>query len=180
MIFLDMDGVLCDFASAAFAVHGRMYVPSEYPACRWDIASVIGVSTEVFWQKIHQQGESFWEELEPYPWTMDLVRELRNLDRVVIATSPSRCPTSYAGKRRWLIRHGLGDMDAMFGSQKWLMAKPGRWLIDDNPDNLTSWVEAGGNGYCVPQPWNKVLPKVDGLVNDLSRVIRTVREYETQ
>lgn len=172
MIFLDMDGVLCDFASAAFAAHNQKYIPEQYPTGEWQIHNVLGVSQESFFNTIQRHGEAFWENLDPYPWTNQLVRALQQIDHVVIATSPTRCPYSYAGKYRWLLKHGFGNLDTMFGAHKWLMAKPKRWLIDDNPDNISAWNEQCGNTYCVPQPWNVGRTPPDTLVNDICNRIQ--------
>jgi 5'(3')-deoxyribonucleotidase len=157
MIFLDMDGVLCDFISAAFAVHGSKYDPKSYPSGEFDCEKILGCSKAEFWQKIDFCGESFWENLEPYDYTIRLVNELQQLGNVVIATSPSRSPYSYSGKRRWLQKMGLSHLDSMFGSKKWLMAGSGRILIDDAIHNTEAWEQHGGASILVPQPWNNGL-----------------------
>lgn len=158
MIFLDMDGVLCDFISAAFSAHGQRYDAASYPRGQFQCENILGVTTNEFWRRIDFGGESFWENLDPYPWAMDLVKELRGIDRVVISTSPSRSPASYSGKRRWLQKMGLCHIDAMFGAQKWLMSKPGRTLIDDAEHNRIVWEQEGGRVILVPQPWNYAEP----------------------
>ena len=156
MIFLDMDGVLCDFIAPAFAAHGRAFIAEEYPPGLFACEEYLGVSTERFWEPIHAQGEAFWSNLEPYPWAFDLVKELEQIDKVVIATSPSRSPHSYSGKRLWLQRHGLCHIESMFGKAKWLMAKEGRTLVDDGQHNIDAWMKHGGSAVVVPQPWNPV------------------------
>ena len=131
-----MDGVLCDFVSAAFKVHGRTYCESSFPRYVYELEGILKVTTETFWEKIHEHGEDFGQ-LEPYPWCHELVT-WKKLGDVVIATSPSRCHTSYAGKRRWLVNNGPGHLPSMFGAHKHLMAAPGRVLIDDAEHNLKS------------------------------------------
>lgn len=164
MIFLDMDGVLCDFIGAAFAAHGQRFDPETYPKGVWDCESVIGCNdADEFWQRIDFAGEAFWENLDPYPWASDLVERLCNMDLVTISTSPSRSPYSYSGKRRWLQKHGFDRIDSMFGKSKHLLASTGRVLIDDGEHNTTKWEAAGGVAVLVPQPWNNGDP-VDEMV----------------
>lgn len=167
-----MDGVLCDFISAAFSAHGVRYDPTTYPRGQFACESVLGVTTNEFWRRIDFGGECFWENLEPYPWAIDLVKELQRIEKVVIATSPSRSPASYSGKRRWLQKMGLCKLDAMFGAQKWLMSRPGRVLVDDGEHNTTKWTKEGGSVYLVPQPWNHAEPVSDLVTSVCSFVLR--------
>lgn len=161
MIFLDMDGVLCDFATAAYAVHGKAFDPVTHPKGVWDFETIWGISAEQFWQRIDERGEDFWANLEPYPWAMNLARALGAIDQVIIATSPSTHPGSYAGKRQWLIKMGLHEISSMFGKDKWLMASSGRVLIDDSEKNIEKWRDYGGIGILIPQPWNNAAQEID-------------------
>ncbi len=167
MIFLDMDGVLCDFITEAFVANGKKFDATTYPKGKFACEEVIGCSTEEFWARIDECGEFFWESLQPYPWCLELVRCLESFDKVVISTSPSRSPHCYSGKRRWLMNMGLHRLDSMFGSSKWLMARPGRLLVDDGEHNIVKWEQQGGDFIVIPQPWNFATPTDDvvGMVN---------------
>lgn len=174
MIFLDMDGVLCDFVSAAYRVHGKLFWPADYPRGLFACEQHIGCSTAEFWHKIDNAGEDFWSNLEPYPWARDLVGELQEIDRVVISTSPSWSPHCYSGKRKWLIKMGLQRLDSMFGSSKYLMAQPGRILVDDAEHNIEPWRAAGGHAVIVPQPWNKAELVLDMVPHIMNQVLQLV------
>jgi 5'(3')-deoxyribonucleotidase len=171
LIFLDMDGVLCDFLGAALAAFGMTFDPKTYPRGLWECWEHIGVSKGEFWNVIDGIGESFWENLDPYPWTRQLVSELKKCGTVVISTAPSTCPTSYSGKRMWLQRMRMGHMDSMFGVKKHLMAREGRILIDDGHHNIDAWEQHGGTAITFPQPWNYAEP-VDDLVDHIVRKVR--------
>lgn len=180
MIFLDMDGVLCDFASAAFRVHDREFNADEYPKGQFALEPVLGVTTKQFWDRIDSHGEAFWEQLEPLPWALELVTAVSMLDTVIIATSPSRSPASYSGKRRWLQRMGLHVLASMFGSEKWLLAQPGRTLIDDAEHNVFPWCRQGGDAILVPQPWNHGQPvpdMADFVMRCLEQITSSRKEY---
>ena len=90
MIFVDMDGVLCDFITAAFSAHGQRFNPKDYPRGEFACEKILGITTNEFWRRVDFGGEAFWENLEPYLWALDLVKELQQIDQVIIATSPSR------------------------------------------------------------------------------------------
>jgi len=170
MIFLDMDGVLCDFVSAAFSAHGSTFDPKDYPRGGFALDEVLGCTTAEFWRRIDFAGEYFWENLEPYPWADVLFRELQQVDEVIIATSPSRSPASYSGKKRWLRYMGMHGVQSMFGSRKYLMSKPGRILVDDGEHNTTQWEREGGQAILVPQPWNRAKPTEDMVSNILGQL----------
>mgnify|MGYP002625225929 FL=1 len=175
-IYLDMDGVLCDFVSAAMAVFGHEYNPQTWPPRQWDIAPIVGVDTVTFWQRINQLGEDFWTYLQPYPWMRDLVDAVSEFARPIILTSPSRSPHCLSGKRQWLINNGLGDLQAAYTPLKHHLAAPGRILIDDSASNGRKFEEAGGEVILFPQPWNAmgiytldVVDYVRGHLEELTR-----------
>lgn len=153
-ILVDMDGVLVDFAGASCALHGKPGTLIDGP----DIAATLGISTNDFWEPIDDLGPGFWSDLPDLPWTEDLLNLVADYgasDRWHIATSPSLCPFSAMGKVIWLQhRLGRGFRRYMIGSQKWLMAKPGHVLIDDNEENIRLFELHGGSGILVPQTWN--------------------------
>lgn len=62
-IYLDMDGVLCDFVGAACKLHGR----DPATVTHWNFFKDWGMTAEEFWRPIHEAGEDFWANLEPYP-----------------------------------------------------------------------------------------------------------------
>ena len=159
-VFLDMDGVLCDFCSAAFAVNGAEYDPNDYPKGTWNLEEVLGVTKEELWHNIDSCGVGFWMTLRPYAWTKAFVHGLLELtDDIVISTSPSRSPNCYAGKRIWLDQcrtwcPELSKMPVMMGSHKYLLANPNRILIDDGLHNIDKWRICGGKAIVFQQPWN--------------------------
>ena len=154
MIFVDIDGVLADFVTAAFSVHGKIYDPEAYPRKEWSISKVLGVSDREFWRRIDFAGESFWENLDLFPHGIEMLGMLSKYDEICFATSPSSSPASYSGKRRWLQKMGFDLIPAMFGSKKHLMAGPGRILIDDSPHNCEQWQKHGGTAILFKQVWN--------------------------
>ncbi len=155
-VLVDMDGVLCDFVSAAMRVHGSSYDASLWPAGSDELFEILGVSVATFWQKIDQfdAEQGFWSRLKAYSWHHDLIAMVEPFG-FTIATSPSRDPFCAAGKIQWLQRH-LGERfnAYMVGMQKFLLAAPGRILIDDRDRECDRFRDAGGESIVFPQPWN--------------------------
>lgn len=155
-IYLDMDGVLCDFVGAALRVHKRMDALDAWPKGEWDIANVLGVKEHEFWARIDYHGEHFWADLQPYPWMNGLVKMLSCYSiPIMIASSPSYDPYSAAGKLLWLDRY-LPQFRRryFFGGAKHLLASPWAVLIDDNDKNVDEFRKSGGKAVLFPQPWN--------------------------
>lgn len=172
MIFLDMDGVLCDFVSAAFRAHGKEFCSATYPKGEYRIERVLGVTYDQFWVNIDGLGNNFWPTLKPYSWMQRLVAKVFEFDsEVKIATSPSENPNSWSGKQFWLRWHGLGHIRAKMGDEKWLLAAPGRCLIDDSDENVNEFRAAGGDAILFPQPWNSGTSNGD-LVDHVSKQLR--------
>jgi hypothetical protein len=157
-IYLDMDGVLCDFVGAALRIHKRLDALDHWPAGEWDIAKVLGISTDEFWAPIDHHAEHFWAGLEPYPWLNNLVNLLESTGApITIASSPSYDPYSAAGKLMWLKKH-LPQFKRRYllGGEKHLLARPNAVLIDDNDQGVYQFHTAGGWGITFPQPWNQL------------------------
>jgi len=136
LVFLDLDGVCVDFITAACAAHGT--------------------SREAFWAPITAGGAAFWHDLEPYPWFDDLLDAVSGAE-VYVCSSPSRDPGSLAGKVAWMYDHFPKHMHRQFvlTSHKHLLAKPGRFLVDDAEHNAEAWARAGGTPILFPRPWNR-------------------------
>jgi hypothetical protein len=152
-IFVDMDGVLCDFISAAFEVHGKKYDAETYPKLEWSIASVLGITEDEFWRVIDDCKHRFWPSLNRYPWASELLFEARSVASVSLLSTPSKSGFSHSGKRVWVDEHAP-DVELILCKSKHFLAAPGRVLIDDNDGNIKKWRDNGGLGILFPQPWN--------------------------
>lgn len=108
-IFIDMDGVICDFDKSFTSLKNE---GEKYP----------------------QKKESFWTGLEPMPGALEAIQQLRAAGHeVFIATAPSKKnPCCYSGKRIWIGEHiGMWLVKNLFIiTDKSLII--GDVLIDDN------------------------------------------------
>lgn len=156
-IFLDLDGVLADWASAAIRVHGRdsQSTVAAWPAGTYDLADVLGVSGNAMWAPINAAGESFWATLQPYPWCDEVMGLCTDLAPTTILTSPSKDPGAASGKTRWLqAQFGSGFRSYLIGPDKVSCARPDAVLIDDADKNCEGFIAAGGRAIVFPQRWN--------------------------
>lgn len=146
IIYLDMDGVLCDFHAQFKKLAGAD--THQYEAEH---------GTKNFWKFINKQGLSFWSDMIP----MGDMEELKsfvfdNFLRVgILSSSSKKNGSTYAeeGKRLWLQKHKfisqIADTDIIIvdsAQDKKNYAKPGRVLIDDYIRNIEAWNSKGGIG----------------------------------
>ena len=169
MIFLDLDGVLADFVSAARDVHryhDPANVPADYVAAKWDFFTDWGITGKTFWSHIHAKGLDFYGSwVQPYSWALTILREVdRGHDDFAVLTAPSSSHWSYAGKKLWVdtylrpacrrpIKLIVANMPHGEDT-KHLLAGPDRLLIDDNDENVGEFRRAGGHAVVFPQLWN--------------------------
>lgn len=155
--FLDIDGVLADFAGAAAALHGRDPSLDWWPTGHYDMARVLGMTDLEFWAPINECGSDFWASLGTLPWAQDLVQMVMcECSGFTLTTSPSRHPSSAHGKTEWIHRmFGSSFRNYMIGPPKHLLSKwPGAILIDDYHVNVATFREYGGRAILFPQKWN--------------------------
>jgi 5'(3')-deoxyribonucleotidase len=159
-IYLDMDGVCTDFASAGIRANGRD--PTQVLAT-WDQSfrgeflpyKVMELDRDAYWEAIARQGESFWINLQEYEWYPKLVCSLLEMGEVVFLTSGIYEPRSLSGKLIWL-QHRFGNdfQGYIFTAKKYLLANPWSILIDDYELNVTEFRQHGGQAVLFPQIWN--------------------------
>ena len=159
-IYLDLDGVCVDLNSAAIAAHGLdpRTVLSQWATNhrgQFYLYRVLNMEKNPFWEPITQLGETFWIDLEPFPWFEDLHDSLQKRGHVVFCTSATRAPASVSGKLRWLQdRFGNKFKDYVFTAHKDRLAHSNAYLIDDSDVNVDRFRDRGGNGILFPQIWN--------------------------
>lgn len=162
-IFIDMDGVLSDFIGGVSRLLGLepAQVLERWPRGEPHGYVAFGLQTEDnFWQvidgKLGSKVEDFWASLEMCERAKDLYDLCSDRGPTFVLTSPSRNPASSSGKVRWLQRHfGQRFRSFILTQHKYLMAAPGRVLIDDWDQNVEKWEKAGGRSILVPRVWNQ-------------------------
>lgn len=159
-VFLDMDGVIADFAGGAFKAHGR---PNPYEEAEnrgeFHFDKIWRVSDEEFWAPINARGAGFWANLEKTKEADQIVAALTEwvgIDNICILSAPSADPRCIPGKLEFLAREFPQIKHTMFGSAKHLLAGPDKWLVDDKDLNVNGFRNNGGSAILVPRPWNSL------------------------
>ena len=153
-IFLDMDGVLVDFVSAALKAHNRPdpYVNGMYAGKR--LEDVWEMSPSKFWEPM--RGHEFWAKLKPTKEFRRIVRALpRTVQRAILTTPSKRDAESITGKTTW-VRTWMPGMEEeiVFAKNKELIADWNSILVDDTDDVVETFRENGGRAILFPRPWN--------------------------
>jgi 5'(3')-deoxyribonucleotidase len=158
-IFLDMDEVLSGFFEHAMELLNEQlgtnvtkdeYIDKEFG---WKMHKAFDIDEGEFWEII-DDDITFWENIKPLPWAVELYEYLTTIGEVTIVSSPSKDPNCWAAKVWWLENYlGITSKDIILGSKKYLLAGNGV-LIDDSPSNIEKFKAAGGKGILVPATWN--------------------------
>jgi 5'(3')-deoxyribonucleotidase len=130
-IFVDMDGVLCDFNKR---FHSFFNTRNTDDIPKWYL-------------KVQDIGEKYWSEME---WMKDGKRLWSYIKKYnpSILSSPIRHKSCDDGKRTWvknnLKLHNPERVHIEFDKSKF--ANENRILIDDTPKKIDGWVKNGGIG----------------------------------
>lgn len=153
MIYLDMDGVLCDF-------HGR------YTKLFGDIDKVPKKQWRTNWKEFIK-GKNF-ETLDLIKGAEELLKFVRTLDTPVEILTSSGGPDNHEEVARqklvWLRQHGIKYKANVVpgGQKKAEFAAVDRVLVDDTPRVIEAYRKAGGYG----------------ILHDSNRVEHTILELK--
>ena len=142
-IFLDMDGVICNFNKKFIESNSKHLTMRQY---------IDTYSLEKAWQLINSKGVKFWSEMEWMDDGKELWEFLKPYNPIIIS-SPSHIIDSQIGKTQWIVRElGMTDIRAItkisdykddtnviFTHSKYLFAKKDSMLIDDYHRNTSAW-----------------------------------------
>lgn len=134
-LWLDMDGVLADFDSAARAALGT---DNTY---RWEWI----YGTKSFWGRLNH-NPNFFLDLPPMHDAWFLLESVAHLNPKVLTALPKTGANAIAKqKREWIARHA-GDLEVVtcLTHEKPDYCAPGDVLVDDRAVNMTEWEKKGG------------------------------------
>lgn len=134
-LWLDMDGVLADFDSAACAALGT---DNTY---KWEWIH----GTKAFWAGLNA-NPNFFLDLPPMRDAWFLLESVRHLKPKVLTALPKTGADAVAAqKREWIARH-VGDLEVVtcLTREKPDYCQPGDVLVDDRAVNRAAWEKKGG------------------------------------
>jgi hypothetical protein len=152
-IFQDLDGCLCDLESHFRNLSGENLGPKEYQE---------KYGKDAFWKKMESFGEEFWSEMPWMPDGKELWDYIKNQNPTILS-APSRDPKSVSGKMKWIeknlpelannrlqtkCKNGWdGVSKIILNPDKYRYVRgPNDILIDDTPEKINKWIQAGGTG----------------------------------
>lgn len=160
-IYLDMDGVLCDFIGGV----GRLFKQNPLEFARKQatqgLYEAAGVPPAALWSKIEQAGANWWRNLDKSAIADDLVDislAETNGDVFIVTSVPNFKDQSvlggvHQGKIDWLSANLAVNGDPLFWRRrtlfvstehKHLLAREGRLIVDDTDVVTKTWTAAGG------------------------------------
>jgi 5'(3')-deoxyribonucleotidase len=181
IIYLDMDGVCCDFPSAAIQayggnVHDVLAEWEQHHRGKSGNYEIMGMPDPEFWNTMNHQDEWFWRHLPEYPWFRTLYDGLQALAPVVFLSSAGPCPEALSGKLQWLQdRFGREFHDYVFTSNKQYLAHQGTILVDDYEVYVMAFRRAGGQAVLFPQMWGHnahITERVSYTLHEVQQCLR--------
>lgn len=150
-VFIDMDGVLSDFAGSVMREFGLSHCDCRG---RGDIKEICGIDKSKLISIC--DPTSFWVELGILEDAKEIVNLVKKYtSRVALLSDPGVFLGAPYGKHIWLQRHfpDLVDLLILTPSKK-LVAHKDAILIEDYDHNIEQFRAAGGAAIMVPRPWN--------------------------
>jgi 5'(3')-deoxyribonucleotidase len=152
--FLDMDGVIAEYAKTACKAHGIDYVYADPQNIgKYWMDQVAGITGDA-WQK--PLDYEFWRNLPKTDEADEIVETCLSLFKdVQILTTPSPNPDSLKAKVEWIYEHyPMFKQKIIMCRCKSYLAAPGRLLVDDFNINIEKFEKRDGLGVLVPRAWN--------------------------
>ena len=155
MIFIDCDGVLCDFVGA---VRDLFDMPNNWVPAEYDFIHEVDENIPRFWLKT-SKTENFWKDMDPLEDGLQFCHEINRINPkpivVPITQPPPMGQNFYYERTAWLRSWFVGDLEPpIFYSNKSLFSCRNILLIDDKDSNVDEWRAAGGTAILWPRPWN--------------------------
>lgn len=158
---IDIDGVACEHAKAICEYVSTRYAVgcSKEDVIDWDFD--FGPITFVQAVKEAYPNAEFILGMEVSKKFKSFLSELRKRMGVVFATR--RMEVCHEATREWVAKN-CGEFEVVFVGHKGRV--DAAFLIDDNLEDLLRFLESGGTGFLLKQPWNdkrEICEKVNSL-----------------
>jgi 5'(3')-deoxyribonucleotidase len=168
-LLLDVDGILADYVGATIKVMNAMSGENITPddIVKWEVTEALENHSlrEKCKDAFNQAG--FCLTFEAYDGAQDAVARLALSTEIFFVTAPMiKNPTWMPDRLAWLMHHfGVDHKHVVFATKKHIFI--GDFMVDDNPENITSWLQnndKGAKGILWDRPYNKT-PDTDGLIH---------------
>jgi len=152
IIFLDLDGVIINFAKSVCDWFNIPYQPEKIT--HWNsLYKLTKTKPENFWDDV--RCSNFWEELDFYPDAKCFIERLKQKNKVILLSTPAIGCASY--RQNW-IEDNLPEFfkkgHYILTPAKWACANKNTILIDDSDRNCKEFSQNNSCALLYPQPWN--------------------------
>jgi len=141
-IYIDLDGVLCDFKKQFEDIANKPINEVEKNKIK-------------FWKIINDAGLDFWSKMKWIKNSQKMWDYIKNnFKNIKILSVCSRKKESKIGKKIW-VKKELGNIKGIYVNNpdiKKKYANKKSILIDDRKDNIRQWKESGGIGILFQTP----------------------------
>jgi hypothetical protein len=135
-LYLDADGVICNFEKAVLdlgPVPAMGLVEDANPQFK-----------ENMYKRIEEAGERFWSLMPWAPQGKELWDYFKKYNPIIL-TSPGKFSYAKSGRLLW-FKKNLPGVQVIFDTDKWYWAERDSILIDDMDTNIEPWLRMGGIG----------------------------------
>lgn len=147
-VFVDMDGVVCDWYNDACQLMGVDPDDVKWEGDEEALRQL--VDSEDLYDAINDGFDYFFSDMTPYDHTAELMDLTEKADGIILTAPMRHCPGCYSGKVEWLNNYWPDTDRFIITKRKEACAKPTALLIDDRPSNCEAFVAAGGNAIVFP------------------------------
>jgi len=157
-IYIDLDGVLCDFVYQYKKYNSLHLDPDEYTNkfSRNQSYKMLEGFDKFFWSDMPWMngGKDLWEYFKEY--------------NPIILSRPINSEACHIGKLEW-VRNNLGqDVKLILEQDKEKYANENSLLIDDRTDNIEKFIHNNGKGI-VHVNTKQTIEKFEGLVFNIEK-----------
>lgn len=153
---IDLDGVVCDFASKANAHIARRLIRRELPVTKWDWYNDYGIEGRAVFRHIMsvEARRGFFADLVPLPGAIDSLLRLDSQGHSIHFLT-HRPKAATADTETWLNYHDLSHLPVtVVDSPEDKTAFPCDVFLDDRPETIRAALASGAKGFVYLQPWN--------------------------
>ena len=152
-IFLDIDGVCVDWLGGAAKLSNVVITEEHKTALIHNrLLSIQDLFKEPIYDNVAKAPPSFWEDLELFPWTHELIKICKNYKQTKLAFMSSYGEWEYGsiGKVRFVRKHFGNSIPLITTSKKHYCASKHTLLIDDYVCNIENFSKYGGKTFTWP------------------------------
>ena len=132
-VFLDMDGVVCNWYKAACDLMNVDYDSIDFKNDEYAFDKV--VKDEDLSDRVNHGFDLFFLSIPWFEHTKELMDSVKNANGIILTAPMRDCPGTYSGKVRWIHEFWPDSYRFIITEHKDVCARPTSLLIDDKKSN---------------------------------------------